>query len=64
MKLTSIALVLGALIGGLAGCSKQESKVMTIETPQGKVTVDARERDAKQKMTIDGPDGKSDDRGP
>ncbi len=58
MKLSSIALVLAALIGGLAGCGKQESKVVMFDTPQGKVTVDARESDAKQKMTIDGPDGK------
>ena len=31
MKLTSIALVLGALIGGLAGCGKKETKVMTLD---------------------------------
>ena len=69
MKLSSIALVVAALIGGLAGCGKQESKVVMFDTPQGKVTVDARESDAKQKMTIDGPDGKmtiegGDSRGP
>ena len=59
MKLSSIALVLGgALIGGLAGCAKKEPKVMTLDTPQAKVTVDVSEGDAKNKITIDGPDGK------
>jgi hypothetical protein len=58
MKLSSIALVVGALIGSLAGCSKQDSKVMVLDTPKGKVTVDARESDAKNEITIDGPDGK------
>jgi hypothetical protein len=58
MKLTSIALVLGALMGGLAGCGKKETKVMTLDTPQAKVTVDVNEGDAKNKIAIDGPDGK------
>ena len=58
MKLSSIALVVAALIGGLAGCGKQESKVVMFDTPKEKLTVDAPESDVKQKMTIDGPDGK------